>query len=98
MAQEQPQGPSIQVSNATFKTTPTVLVSPAISGKMAGSIDVIRRNRAQNNTNDSGYVKERYIRFAIAYKEFVEKTRPIEGRSPILSELALFNISVFTMP
>ena len=36
--------PSIQVSNATFKTTPTVLVSPAISGKMAGSIDVIRRN------------------------------------------------------
>ena len=44
VAQEQAQGPSIQVSNATFKTTPTVLVSPAISGKMVGSIDVIRRN------------------------------------------------------
>lgn len=56
--------------------------------------DAIRRNRSQNNSNDSGYVKERYIRFAIAYKEFVEKTRPIEGRSPILSELALFNIAV----
>ena len=43
-APEPAAAPSIQVSNATFKTTPTVLVSPAISGKMAGSIDVIRRN------------------------------------------------------
>lgn len=32
--------PTIELSTATFKTTPTVLVSPA----MAGSIDVIRRN------------------------------------------------------
>ena len=43
-AQEPAAGPSIQLSTATFKTTPTVLVSPAMSGKMAGSIDVIRRN------------------------------------------------------
>jgi len=37
-------GPSLAVSSVAFKTTPTVLVSPAISGKMAGSIDVIRQN------------------------------------------------------
>lgn len=37
-------GASITVSNATFKTTPTVLVSPALAGKMAGSIDVVRQN------------------------------------------------------
>lgn len=37
-------GASITVSNTTFKTTPTVLVSPALAGKMAGSIDVVRQN------------------------------------------------------
>ena len=37
-------GPAIQVSNATFRSAPTVLVSPALSGKMAASIDVIRQN------------------------------------------------------
>ena len=37
-------GPAIQVSNATFRSAPTVLVSPALSGKMVGSIDVIRQN------------------------------------------------------
>ncbi len=36
--------PSMQLSNATFRSAPTVLVSPALSGKMTGSIDVIRRN------------------------------------------------------
>lgn len=43
-APEPAVAPTIQLSTATFKTTPTVLVSPAMSGKMAGSIDVIRRN------------------------------------------------------
>lgn len=38
------EGTSIAVSNTTFKTTPTVLVSPALTGKMAGSIDVVRQN------------------------------------------------------
>ena len=36
--------PTIELSTSTFKTTPTVLVSPAMAGQMAGSIDVIRRN------------------------------------------------------
>jgi hypothetical protein len=36
--------PSMQLSNATFRSAPTVLVSPALSGKMNASIDVIRRN------------------------------------------------------
>jgi hypothetical protein len=38
------EGPAIQLSNATFRSAPTVLVSPALSGKMAASIDVIRQN------------------------------------------------------
>ena len=38
------EGPSIQLSSATFRSAPTVLVSPALSGKMAASIDVIRQN------------------------------------------------------
>lgn len=36
--------PTIQVSNAKFKTTPTVLVAPALTGKMNASIDVVRKN------------------------------------------------------
>ncbi|WP_073224518.1 hypothetical protein [Fibrobacter sp. UWEL] len=36
--------PSIQLSSAKFKTTPTVLVAPALTGKMNASIDVIRKN------------------------------------------------------
>ena len=36
--------PAIALSSTTFKTTPTVLVSPALAGKMAGSIDVVRKN------------------------------------------------------
>ena len=38
------EAPTIQLSNATFRSAPTVLVSPALSGKMNASIDVIRRN------------------------------------------------------
>ena len=38
------QAPAIALSTATFKTSPTVLVSPALAGKMAGSIDVVRKN------------------------------------------------------
>ena len=38
------ESPTIQLSNATFRSAPTVLVSPALSGKMVGSIDVIRQN------------------------------------------------------
>ncbi|MBR1744460.1 MAG: hypothetical protein IJ734_00440, partial [Fibrobacter sp.] len=34
----------IIVSTVNFKTRPTVLVAPAMGAKMAGSIDVIRRN------------------------------------------------------
>ena len=38
------EAPTIQLSSATFRSAPTVLVSPALSGKMAASIDVIRQN------------------------------------------------------
>lgn len=38
------ESPSIQLSSATFRSAPTVLVSPALSDKMAASIDVIRQN------------------------------------------------------
>ena len=38
------ESPKVQLSTATFKTSPTVLVSPALSGKMAASIDVVQRN------------------------------------------------------
>ncbi|PZW73095.1 DUF6175 family protein [Fibrobacter sp. UWR1] len=36
--------PTIQISNAKFKTIPTVLVAPALTGKMNASIDVVRKN------------------------------------------------------
>ncbi len=38
------ESPKVQLSTVTFKTSPTVLVSPALSGKMAASIDVVQRN------------------------------------------------------
>lgn len=38
------ESPSIQLSNASFRSAPTVLVSPALTGRMVGSIDVVRRN------------------------------------------------------
>lgn len=40
-AQEEP---AIQLSNAAFKIAPTVLVAPALTGKMNPNIDVIRKN------------------------------------------------------
>lgn len=36
--------PSVEVTKASFKTTPTVLVIPALTGNMNSSIDVVRRN------------------------------------------------------
>lgn len=36
--------PEIEISKAVFKTNPTVLVTPAMTGRMAGSIDVVRQN------------------------------------------------------
>ncbi len=36
--------PAIEISKVVFKTRPTVLVTPALTGRMAGSIDVVRRN------------------------------------------------------
>ena len=42
--QTQTESPKVQLSTVTFKTSPTVLVSPALSGKMATSIDVVQRN------------------------------------------------------
>jgi len=42
--QTQTESPKVQLSTVTFKTSPTVLVSPALSGKMAASIDVVQRN------------------------------------------------------
>lgn len=40
-SQEQP---SIQLSNVAFKIAPTVLVAPALTGKMNPNIDVVRKN------------------------------------------------------
>jgi|GEM_PF-6791110 len=42
----------------------------------------------------AAYVRQRYRRFALAYRAFVEKSIPEDGRVQIYSELALFNISV----
>lgn len=38
------EGPSMAISNATFKSRPTVLVAPAIAAHNATSIEVIRKN------------------------------------------------------
>lgn len=44
MEQAEETAPSMQISSTKFRTTPTVLVAPALTGKMNASIDVIRKN------------------------------------------------------
>ncbi|MCQ2089615.1 MAG: hypothetical protein MJY93_05145 [Fibrobacter sp.] len=39
-----PEEPTIQLSNVAFKVAPTVLVAPALTGKMNPNIDVVRKN------------------------------------------------------
>ena len=41
---DEPADDEIAVSTVAFKTRPTVLVAPAMGAKMAGSIDVVRKN------------------------------------------------------
>ena len=77
------------------KSVSDIISDSILSSEMDDCLDdAVRRYKAQGNNNDSGYVKERYLRFALAYKEFIKKSRPSDGVSPIYSELALFNISV----
>ncbi len=53
--------PSIVLSTATFKTRPTVLVTPAMTGKMMASIDVIRNNPLAKTAMEviNGYMTSR---------------------------------------
>jgi len=53
--------PAIVLSTATFKTRPTVLVTPAMTGKMMASIDVIRNNPLAKTAMEviNGYMTSR---------------------------------------